>query len=462
MSEQNPVDLWKRCLTIIKDNLSEQAYKTWFLPITPLRYADKELTLKVPSQFFYERLEEEYIDLLRKAIYRVMGEGTRLMYEISVAEDKDTTLETRTGEVSKQIRRRDPRQVPPMPVSDFDSQLKAEYNFDTFIEGESNKLSRSVGEAISEKPGKNIFNPLFLFGASGVGKTHLANAIGNRIKERHPEKRVLYISAHLFKVQYTTSVQENTVNDFLYFYQSIDVLIVDDIQEFAGITKTQNTFFHIFNHLHQNGKQLILTSDRSPVLLQGMEERLITRFKWGMMAELEKPTLELRKNILYDKIRRNGLQFSEEIINYIAEKVDSSIRDLEGIVNSIIAYSIVYNKEIDMELVERIVQKVVSSEKKAVTIDDIIRIVCQHYGLELSAIHTKSRKREVVQARQIAMFLAKNYTDYSTAKIGSLIGNRDHATVLHAIKTIKELGEVDKSFRAEMGKIQTALKRETR
>ena len=308
-------------------------------------------------------------------------------------------------------------------------------------------------------PAKTIFNPLFLYGASGVGKPNLANAIGTKIKELYPEKRVLYVSAHLFQVQYTDSVRNNTTNDFINFYQTIDILIIDDIQEFAGVTKTQNTFFHIFNHLHQNGKQLILTSDRAPVLLQGMEERLITRFKWGMVAELEKPTVELRKNILRNKIHRDGLQFPPEVIDYIAENVGNSVRDLEGIVISIMAHSTIYNKEIDLELAQRIVRKVENCESKSITIDDIITTVCKHFGLENAAIHTKSRKREVVQARQIAMYLAKNHTDFSTAKIGTLIGNKDHATVLHACKTIKQLKEEDKTFRAEIDEIQTALKK---
>ena len=316
-----------------------------------------------------------------------------------------------------------------------------------------------MAEAVALNPAKTIFNPLFFYGASGVGKTHLANAIGTKIKELYPEKRVLYISAHLFQVQYTDSVRNNTTNDFINFYQSIDVLIIDDIQEFAGLTKTQNTFFHIFNHLHQNGKQLILTSDRSPVLLQGMEERLITRFKWGMVAELEKPTIELRRNILLDKIHRDGLQFPMEVVNYIAENVGDSVRDLEGIIISIMAHATIYNREVDMELAQRIVRKVTHNENKVITVDDIINSVCKHFGLETSAIYTKSRKREVVQARQIAMYLAKNNTELSAAKIGTLIGNKDHATVLHACKTIKELREVDKTFRAEVDEIQSALRK---
>ncbi|HIZ91622.1 MAG TPA: chromosomal replication initiator protein DnaA [Candidatus Bacteroides merdavium] len=463
MSKNNHVGLWNACLDIIRDNVPEQTYKTWFCPIVPLRFEDNTLVLQVPSQFFYEFLEEKFLDLLRQTIHKIFGEGTKLMYSVMVVKNPPTAvpLPTHSGSSTPAttVRKTATKDIPQVPqIAELDPHLNRDYNFDTFIEGESNKLSRSVAEAVALNPAKTIFNPLFFYGASGVGKTHLANAIGTKIKELYPEKRVLYVSAHLFQVQYTDSVRNNTTNDFINFYQSIDVLIIDDIQEFAGVTKTQNTFFHIFNHLHQNGKQLILTSDRAPVLLQGMEERLVTRFKWGMVAELEKPTVELRKDILRNKIRRDGLQFPQEVINYIAENVSDSVRDLEGIIISIMAHSTIYNKDVDLELAQRIVRKVTQNESKAITIDNIINTVCQHFGLDTNTIHTKSRKREVVQARQIAMYLAKNYTEFSTAKIGSLIGNKDHATVLHACKTISELKEVSKSFQTELEEIQAALR----
>ena len=342
---------------------------------------------------------------------------------------------------------------------DLDPHLNPNYNFENFIKGNSNEFSRTVGETVAKNPAKT-FNPLFLYGPSGVGKTHLTNAIGTRIKELYPEKRVLYVSAHLFQVQYTDSVRTNHFNDFISFYQTIDVLIIDDIQEFAGVTKTQNTFFHIFNHLHQNGKQLILTSDRAPVMLQGMEERLLTRFKWGLVAELEKPDVELRKNILRNKIRRDGLNIPETVINYIAENVNESVRELEGIINSLLAQSIIFKRDVDLDLAERIVRKAVRCcESKPVTVEDIIQKVCSHYEIEESAIHTKTRKREVVQVRQVAMYLAKKHTDSSSSKIGKLIGNKDHATVLHACKIVKDQVEVDKAFKADIEEIEASLKR---
>ena len=404
MSESNHVGLWNRCLEIIRDNVPDSTYKTWFVPIVPLKYEDKTLIVQVPSQFFYEFLEDKFVDLLRKTLYKVIGEGTKLMYNVMVDRtsipNKTVNLEASNRSIAvpqPSIIRGNGNKAPnilhaPAP-QDLDPHLNPNYNFENFIEGYSNKLSRSVAEAVAQNPAGTAFNPLFLHGASGVGKTHLANAIGTRIKEIYPEKRVLYVSAHLFQVQYTDSVRNNTTNDFINFYQTIDVLIIDDIQEFAGVTKTQNTFFHIFNHLHQNGKQLILTSDRAPVLLQGMEERLLTRFKWGMVAELEKPTVELRKNILRNKIHRDGLQFPPEVIDYIAENVNESVRDLEGIVIAIMARSTIFNKEIDLDLAQHIVRGVVRNETKSISIDDIINTVCKHFGLETNAIHTKSKKR---------------------------------------------------------------------
>lgn len=467
MSESNHVGLWNRCLEIIRDNVPDSTYKTWFVPIVPLKYEDKTLTVQVPSQFFYEFLEDKFVDLLRKTLYKVIGDGTKLMYNVMVDQtsvpNKTVNLEAsnRSIAVPQNNIVRDNVNKAPNLLQTLDPHLNPNYNFENFIEGYSNKLSRSVAEAVAQNPAGTAFNPLFLHGASGVGKTHLANAIGTRIKELYPGKRVLYVSAHLFQVQYTDSVRNNTTNDFINFYQTIDVLIIDDIQEFAGVTKTQNTFFHIFNHLHQNGKQLILTSDRAPVLLQGMEERLLTRFKWGMVAELEKPTVELRKNILRNKIHRDGLQFPPEVIDYIAENVNESVRDLEGIVIAIMARSTIFNKEIDLDLAQHIVRGVVRNETRSISIDDIINAVCKHFGLEMNAIHTKSRKREVVQARQVAMFLAKTYTDYSTSKIGKFIGNKDHATVLHACKTVKGQCEVDKGFRSDLENIEASLKKKS-
>ena len=467
MIEKEHVVLWNRCLSVIRDNVPETIYKTWFEPIVPLMYQNKALTIGVPTQFFYEILEEKYADLLRVALNKEIGEGTQLVYRVLIDKTNDQTIDlvgtnrSRVLPPSTDIKGANKAPNPmqaPVP-QDLDSQLNPNYNFENFIKGSSNELSRTVGETVAMNPAKT-FNPLFLYGSSGVGKTHLTNAIGTRIKELYPEKRVLYVSAHLFQVQYTDSVRTNHFNDFISFYQTIDVLIIDDIQEFAGLTKTQNTFFHIFNHLHQNGKQLILTSDRAPVMLQGMEDRLLTRFKWGLVAELEKPDTELRRNILRNKIRRDGLNIPESVVNYIAENVNESVRELEGIINSLLAQSIIFKREIDMDLAERIIRKAVRlQETKPITIETIISKVCEHYNFDESVIHSKTRKREVVQVRQIAMYLAKKHTEISASKIGMLIGNRDHATVLHACKIVKDLIEVNKPFKSELEEIEASLKR---
>jgi chromosomal replication initiator protein len=451
---------------MIHDNVPETTFKTWFEPIVPLKYEDKALTIGVPSPFFYEFLEDKFAELLRATLNKQIGEGTRLMY--SVLTDKTNQISVnlegtnRSSAVSASGVIRDGNKAPnPMKApapQDLDPHLNPNYNFDNFIKGASNEFSRTVGETVAKNPAKT-FNPLFLYGPSGVGKTHLTNAIGTRIKELYPEKRVLYVSAHLLQVQYTDSVRTNNYNSFMKFYQNIDVLIVDDIQEFAGLSKTQNTFFHIFNHLHQNGKQLILTSDRAPVMLQGMEERMLTRFKWGLVAELEKPDKELRKNILRNKIHRDGLNIPERVINYIAENVNESVRELEGIINSLLAQSILFKREIDMDLAQLIIKKAVRIiENKPLDIDTIITKVCEHYKLDESVLHSKSRKREVVQIRQMAMFLAKKHTDISASKIGHLIGNRDHATVLHACKIMKDLVEVNKEVKEEVEKIEASFR----
>ena len=465
MIENNHVGLWNRCLKMIRDNVPETTFKTWFEPIVPLKYEDKALTIGVPSPFFYEILEEKFADLLRVTLNKEIEEGTQLMYSVQIDKPNQKTTDWQGNHISPALPKRrpitdgnttpDPMQSP--APQDLDPHLNPNYNFENFIKGSSNEFSRTVGETVAKNPART-FNPLFLYGPSGVGKTHLTNAIGTRIKELYPEKRVLYVSAHLLQVQYTDSVRTNNYNNFMKFYQNIDVLIVDDIQEFAGVTKTQNTFFHIFNHLHQNGKQLILTSDRAPVMLQGMEERMLTRFKWGLVAEMEKPDTELRKNILRDKIHRDGLNIPENVINYIAENVSDSVRELEGIVNSLLAQSILFKREIDMDLAQRIVRKAVRCENKPVTIDEIVTKVCAHYNLDERSIHTKTRKREIVQVRQIAMYLAKKHTDHSSSKIGQLIGNRDHATVLHACKMVKDLVDVDKSFKTELEEIENSIR----
>jgi chromosomal replication initiator protein len=460
MSNQ-PEQLWLSCLNVIKDNISEASYNTWFAPIVALKYENNVFVLQVPSQFFVEYIEEKYIDLLRMTIFRVMGSNTRLEYRVLIdkTSGKGTQIPSATEQpkpknfVSNYISPYHKQQLP-----EIDPQLNPSYNFNNLIEGNSNKLARTAGISIANEPGKTIFNPLFVYGQSGVGKTHLANAIGVMTKQLHPEKRVLYVSANTFQIQYTDAIRSNTANDFLNFYQTIDVLIIDDIQEFAGKTGTQNTFFHIFNHLHQTGKQLILTSDRAPITMAGLEQRLLTRFKWGLSAEIEKPDFDLRKAILENKIYRDGLEISTEVVDFIAENVVDNVRDLEGTLVSLLAHSTLTDKPIDVKLAEKVVSRIVVVKNRSNTVEKIRDAVCEYFSLSVDAISTKSRKREVVQARQIAMYLSKQMTKNSLSSIGFTIGQRDHATVLHACKIVTDLMDIDKSFRSSVREIEEKLK----
>ena len=459
---KNYEQLWSRCLNVIKDNISEVSFNTWFTPIVPLKYENSVFVLQVPSQFFVEYIEEKYIDLLRMTLYREVGVGTRLEYRVLIdkSSGKGTQIpsngEHKPKSVSNISNYISPYNKPQIP--EIDPQLNPTYNFNNLIEGKSNKLARTAGMSIGNEPGKNIFNPLFIYGQSGVGKTHLANAIGVSVKQLHPEKRVLYVPANTFQIQYTDSVRSNSQNDFLNFYQTIDVLIIDDIQEFAGKTGTQNTFFHIFNHLHQSGKQLILTSDKSPVVMVGLEQRLLTRFKWGLSAEIEKPDFELRKSILESKIYRDGLEIPEEVIDFIAEHVTDNVRDLEGVLASLLAHSTLVDIPIDVALAEKVISRIVNITKKVNTVEKIRDVVCDYFSLSVDAISTKSRKREVVQARQIAMYLSKQLTKSSLSTIGHTIGQRDHATVLHACKIVNDLMDCDKNFRTSVKEIEEKLK----
>ena len=341
---------------------------------------------------------------------------------------------------------------------DLNPQLDPKKTFQNFIEGDSNKLPRTVGLSIAEHPGKSTFNPFFIYGPSGCGKTHLINAIGVHCKELYPQKRVLYVSARLFQVQYTDAVRQNTTNDFINFYQTIDVLIVDDIQEWATSPKTLDTFFHIFDHLFRLGKQIVLASDRPPVDLDGVKDRLLTRFSCGLIAELEKPNVQLCIDILNAKCRRDGLKIPADVINYIAQTANGSVRDLEGVVNSLMAYSIVYNSPIDMHLAERIIKRAVKVDNHPLTIDDILEKVCKHYGVSQQNVFSKSRKRDYVQVRQISMYLAQKYTKMPASRIGQLIGGRDHSTVLHSCSAVEQRLKVDKAFAEELNSIEHSFK----
>ena len=459
--------LWANCLAIIKDNVTEQQYRTWFEPISFESFSEEKrtLVLRVPSPYVCEYLEQYYVSLLSKTLSRCYGQGIRLNYRVVVDKAHNLTQEVESAEpVNIEAPKptvkgnRAPSVLDAAAPQQLNPQLDVYKTFQNFIEGNSNKLPRTVGLSIAEHPGKSTFNPFFIFGPSGCGKTHLINAIGVKCKEMYPQKRVLYVSARLFQVQYTDAVRRGVINDFINFYQSIDVLIVDDIQEWATAPGTLDTFFHIFNHLFRNAKPIILASDRPPADLKGMKDRLLTRFSCGLIAELEKPNIQLCVDVLQSKCRRDGLKIPADVIQYIAETANGSVRDLEGVINSLLAYSVVYNCHIDMRLAERVIKRAVKIDEKPLTVDDILEKVCQHYNVSQQHVFSRSRKRDYVLVRQVSMYFAQKYTKMPASRIGQLIGNRDHSTVIHSCSAVEQRLKVDKAFEAEISSIETSFK----
>jgi chromosomal replication initiator protein len=472
------IGVWDRCLHIIQDNISHQKFKTWFEPIKPIKIEDNVLTIQVPSQFFYEWLEEHYINLLKKTIRQELGPEGRLEYSIvmdsAFAGESPLTINLPTTNKrsvknepvsmpldlnrgnSKEIP--NPFIIPGLKKLKIHSQLNENYSFDNFVEGDCNRLARSAGYAVASNPGKTAFNPLFLYSNTGLGKTHLAHAIGLQVKENFPDKTVLYLAADQFIQQFVESVRNNTQNDFVHFYQMIDVLIIDDIHFLVSKEKTQNVFFHIFNHLHQNGKQLVITSDKAPVELKGMETRLLSRFKWGLAADLQVPDIETRIAILEKKLYNDGITMPSEVVEYLAYCITTNIRELEGALISILAQSSLNRKEITLDLAKQMIDKFVKNTSREISIDYIQKVVCDYFSLPVEQMNSKTRKREIVQARQLAMYFSKKHTKASLATIGLHCGNKDHATVLHACRTVNNLIETDKQFRIYVEELEKKIK----
>lgn len=448
--------LWQKCAHLLREQLTPSVYNTWFASLDAVSYEDKVLVLRVKSQFVAEYIEENYIRELGRAIRSVFGDDTRLAYRVLV----DSTTGSSATYASQQAERPQVRFASESTDAViWDSQLNQQYTFTTFILGKTNKLARAAGLAIAKEPGRTVFNPLFIYGGSGVGKTHLANAIGNEIAKLFPLHRVLYVSANTFKLQYQEAVREKKVPEFLVFYQNVDVLIMDDIQFFEGLKGTQDTFFHIFDYLHQSQKQLILTSDRPPLELQDVEERLLTRFKWGLSVEIERPDLNLRKAILMDKVQRDGLPLTEEIVDYIAVRACDNIRDIEGILASLMAYATLTECDIDLHLVQTVLSHVVKQEAKEVVFADVLGAVCERMSINERAILSRTRSQDVVRARYMIVYLAKRLTDRTLAEIGNHIGHRSHSTVLHAYNSVLQQMETDTQLRNDLRILEAELKK---
>jgi chromosomal replication initiator protein len=474
--------VWESCLRIIEQNLPEHNFKTWFGSVVPISVQDKVLTIQVPSLFYYEWIEENYADILRKAIDQVIGIDGKLEYSVVVDRgDANSLPKTMTvpnnkidldikgkeqAEPNLDLQRRKQKILKEYEAFFRDIQFNENYTFDNFIEGECNRLARSAGFAVAKKPGVTAFNPLMLYGNVGLGKTHLVQAIANHIRFNSPEKIVLYISSEKFVTQFMEEIKNQNIQKLINFYLEIDVLIIDDIQFLAGKERTQDMFFHIFNHLHQKGKQIIMTSDRPPRDLKGLEDRLLSRFKWGLTADLQQPDFETRVAIIQKKLQNEGISISYDVIDYLAHTIDTNIREIEGVIVSMLARSNLERREIDLKLaketVGHIVQKIddCRPERGNVDIDYIQEIVCKYFGITEEEIKGKSRTRNIVLARQIAMYLCKEYTELSLKAIGFHFGGRDHSTVIHAIQTISEQIEIDSAIRNDVATLMKMLNKD--
>ena len=469
-------DIWNECLQMFRENVPPQAYSTWFEPIKPVDYRDGLLTIQVPSDFFYEYLESRFIKVIKATIRKVLGPEGKLEYSIMMDTDENKPVVVRQPSVDRTNTTNPPKQIqinfdksessmlnpfvlPGIRKINIESNLNKSNCFENFVTGECNRVAYEAGVAIAKNPGKTSFNPMFIFSPTGMGKTHICQAIGLETKKYHPELTVLYVNAEQFLMQFQASCRNNNSknssrDDFVHFYQMIDVLIIDDIQFLADKVKTQEAFFHIFNHLQQNDKQLIFTCDKPPAELNGMEQRLISRFKWGLSAEMTVPDVVTRRNILKRKAYNEGVEIPDDVINFIAEHIKSNVREMEGFLVSLIAQSSLNRKAITIGLARQIAERFVNSSNREITINYIITSVCEEMGTSQEDFFKSTRKRNVVQARQLSMYFAKKYTKASLVVIGEKCGKKDHATVIHALKTIDNLLETDKQFRAMTEKIE--------
>jgi chromosomal replication initiator protein len=466
----NPTTIWESCLHSIRLEISEQSFKTWFEPIVPVKFNNNTLTIQVPSKFFYEWLEENYVRVLRNAIDKSIGHAGQLEYSVLV--DKPSLKNTisqaqKNAETDKNKAKGNTyAKEPDFNRSPFDlnlidtlkqeSYLNPAYTFDNFVEGDCNQLGRSAGIAVANKPGTTSFNPLMIYGEVGLGKTHILQAIGNGIKQADPNRFVLYVSSEKFTNQFINAVKNNSLQVFSNFYMNVDVFIIDDVQFLAGKEKTQETFFHIFNHLHQTGKQIIMSSDRAPRKLEHFSDRLLSRFKWGLTADLQKPDFETRVAIIEKKLENDGLSFTNEVIEYLANTVNTNVRELEGVLVSLMAHSSLNRREVDMDLAKRTLKGIVEKQEKVVTMDTIFEAVKNQFLVSVEDIKSKSRKREFILPRQMAMYMAKEILNMPLSNIGYYF-DRDHSTVIYSVNSLNEALVSDKLVQDHISKLRKVL-----
>ncbi len=450
---QDHTSVWQSCLSIIENAINPKSFNTWFKPIRPLKLERNVLTIQVPNKFFYEYLEEHYLKTLKRTIYQVLGPQGQLEYNIVVKDREPQKHNDQNGGFSyKDIK--NPFVIPGLKKTRIDSNLNKKYVFENYIEGDCNRLARSAGISISRKPGGTAFNPLVIYGDVGLGKTHLVHAIGNEIKKNDLDNNVLYITTEGFTNQIVSAIKNNTIDDLQSYYQMIDTLIIDDIQFLANRDKTQDILFNIFNQLHQTGKQIILTSDRPPKDLEGMKDRILNRFKWGLTADLKSPAFETRMAIIEEKIGSEASDVPKNVLEYICFNIKNNIRELEGVMISLLAQANLNNREIDIELAKEVIRSFVTQVNKGITVENITRLVADHFEVSIEKLQGKTRKRAVVIARQLSMYLAKNYTKSSLKTIGDNFGGRDHSTVIYSVKAVQDLIDTDILFKGTVAELE--------
>ncbi|MBX2967575.1 MAG: chromosomal replication initiator protein DnaA [Cyclobacteriaceae bacterium] len=458
--------VWNDCLEIVKESVGEENFNTWFKPIVPLRVEGDVLTIQVPSQFFYEWLEDNYVNVLKKAVHKAIGPDGRLEYSVIVdsgnTQNPPVTVNYPNGINGKRANGNNSDYSPftfrALNPQTINSRLNPSYSFDNFVEGDCNRLARSAGVAVAKKPGVTSFNPLMLYGGVGVGKTHLVQAIGNEIKANMPEKIVLYVDQNDFTTQFLNALQNHKLQEFQNFYLQVDLLILDDVQFLAGREKTQEMFFHIFNQLHQSGKQVIMTSDCPPRDMKGFQERLLSRFKWGLTADLQEPDFETKLAIIHRKMQADGIAIPTEVAEYLAYSVDTNLRDMEGVLNSLIFHATLLKKEIDLDLAKEVLKNIIREIQSDVSVDFIQKIVSEYFKVDLEAMKGKMKKREIVIPRQVAMYFCKRYTQLTLALIGENFGGRDHSTVIHALESVEDMMKTDSNFKVSVEELGKKLK----
>ncbi len=460
--------VWTDCLRVIKASVGDENFNTWFKPIVPLTVEGDVLTIQVPSQFFYEWLEDNYVPVLKKALSVVLGPTGRLEYSVIVDSGNTNNppvsvhypngMGTKRNHTNGTSDEYSPFSFKALSPQTVNSRLNPSYTFDNFVEGDCNRLARSAGVAVAKKPGITSFNPLMLYGGVGVGKTHLVQAIGNEIRNNMPNKIVLYVDQNDFTTQFLNALQNHKLQDFQNFYLQVDLLILDDVQFLAGREKTQEIFFHIFNQLHQSGRQIIMTSDCPPRDMKGFQERLLSRFKWGLTADLQEPDFETKLAIIHRKMQADGIDIPTEVAEYLAYSVDTNLRDMEGVLNSLIFHATLLKKNIDLELAKEVLKNIIKEIQSDVSVDFIQKTVAEYFKVELESLKSKIKKREIVIPRQVAMYFCKRYTQLTLALIGNNFGGRDHSTVIHALESVEDMMKTDSNFKSSVEELGKKLK----